>query len=130
MLEPMGLLDGIKELGIEDLTEKEIAYLIRVLAKPELEGAIVMHEFLQIMENMGLYDDQPPMDGMDDEMDGDMDGMDGMDGDMSSARGAAEESSKAATGGQKKKKKDKQLDLSKLDQKSIQIMVMLMMELL
>ena len=79
---------------------------------------------------MGLYDDQPPMDGMDDEMDGDMDGMDGMDGDMSSARGAAEESSKAATGGQKKKKKDKQLDLSKLDQKSIQIMVMLMMELL
>ena len=46
LLSPMGLLDGIKELGINDLTEKEIAFLLRVLTKPELDGAIVMPEFL------------------------------------------------------------------------------------
>ena len=46
LLSPMGLLDGIKELGIDDLTEKEIAFLLRVLTKPELDGAIVMPEFL------------------------------------------------------------------------------------
>jgi hypothetical protein len=28
-----------------------------VLTKPELDGAIVVHELLQIMENLGLYDD-------------------------------------------------------------------------
>lgn len=52
----MGLLEGIKALGIEDLSEKEVAYLMRVLNKPELDGAIVMPEFLQIMENLGLYE--------------------------------------------------------------------------
>ena len=68
LLEPMGLLDGIKDLGIDDLTEKEIQYLVRVLGKPELESAIIVDEFLQILENIGMYDDQPPMDGeMDDE---------------------------------------------------------------
>ena len=53
----MGLIEGIKSLGINDLTEKEVKYLLRVLTKPELDGAIVMHELLQIMENLGLYDD-------------------------------------------------------------------------
>ena len=61
----MGLLDGIKELGIDDLTEKEIAYLLRVLTKPELDGAIVVPEFLQIMENLGLYDDDEDQDQLD-----------------------------------------------------------------
>lgn len=40
------MIDGIKTLGIEDLSEKEIQYLLRVLTKPELEGAIVMQELL------------------------------------------------------------------------------------
>lgn len=53
----MGLLEGIKNLGIEDMTEKETTYLLRVLTKPELDNAIVMPEFLQIMENLGLYED-------------------------------------------------------------------------
>ena len=56
LLSPMGLLEGIKALGIDDLSEKEVAYLMRVLNKPELDGAIVMPEFLQIMENLGLYE--------------------------------------------------------------------------
>lgn len=58
ILSPMGLLDGIKELGINDLTEKEIACLLRVLTKPELDQAILFDEFVQIMENLGLYDDE------------------------------------------------------------------------
>lgn len=62
ILHPVGLLDGIKELGINDLTEKEIACLLRVLTKPELDQAILVDEFLQIMENLGLYDDEDQLD--------------------------------------------------------------------
>ena len=46
LLAPMGLLDGIKDLGLDDLTETEIACLLRVLTKPELDEAIVVNEFL------------------------------------------------------------------------------------
>ena len=58
LLTPQGLIDGIKRLGIDNLSDKEVQYLLRVLTKPELEGAIVMQELLQIMENLGLYDDE------------------------------------------------------------------------
>ena len=122
----MGLLEGIKVLGINDLSEKEIAYLLRVLTKPELDSAIVMPEFLQIMENLGLYDDDQGMDGQR-EMD---------DGDESSPDAAAIKAAMDEMDGQqveekpKKKKKNQALDLSKLDQKSVKIMVMLMVELL
>ena len=57
LLEPMGLLDGIRELGVDDLSETEIACLLQVLTKPELNESILFDEFLQIMENMGLYED-------------------------------------------------------------------------
>ena len=57
LLSPEGLLDSIRELGIDDLTQKEVQYLLKVLSKPELDGAILMQELLQIMENFGLYDD-------------------------------------------------------------------------
>lgn len=42
LLTPQGLIDGIKRLGIDNLSDKEVQYLLRVLTKPELEGAIVM----------------------------------------------------------------------------------------
>ena len=42
----MGLLKGIESLGIDDLSEKESKYLLRVLTKPELDGAIVVPELL------------------------------------------------------------------------------------
>ena len=45
LLSPMGLLEGIKALGIDDLSEKEVTYLMRVLAKSEIEGNIIMPEF-------------------------------------------------------------------------------------
>ncbi len=57
LLAPEGLIEGIKGLGIDDLSEQDIKYLLRVLTKPELDGAIVMDELLQIMENLGLYDE-------------------------------------------------------------------------
>ena len=57
LLEEDGLINGIKGLGIDDLTEKDERYLLRVLTKPELDGAIVLDELLQIMANLGLQDD-------------------------------------------------------------------------
>ena len=51
------MIEAIKGLGIEDLTELEITCLLKVLSKTELDGAILVMEFLQIMENFGLYDD-------------------------------------------------------------------------
>lgn len=56
LLSPIGLIEGIKNLGIE-LQDVEIDYLLKVLSKPELDGAILMQELLQIMENFGLFDD-------------------------------------------------------------------------
>ena len=57
LLSPIGLLEGIKILGIDDLEERDVAYLLRVLTKPELDGAILVEELLQIMENFGLYEE-------------------------------------------------------------------------
>jgi len=58
LLSPEGLIESIQDLGINELEYEEISYLLKVLQKPELEGAILMQEFLQIMENFGLYDDE------------------------------------------------------------------------
>ncbi len=55
----MGLLEGIKDLGIDDLSETEVQSLLKVLSKPELDGAILMQEVFAIMENFGLYDEGP-----------------------------------------------------------------------
>ena len=62
LLSPIGFLEGVKEAaGIDDLTEMEAACLLRVLAKPELDNAIILNEFTMIMENFGvpdIYDDE------------------------------------------------------------------------
>ena len=60
LLQPIGLLEGIKSLGIDDLEERDVAFLLRVLTKPELDGAILVEELLQIMENFGLYEEGQP----------------------------------------------------------------------
>lgn len=52
LLSPYDLLQGIKDLGIEDLQKMEITYLMKVLSKPELEGNILLIELLQIMDNI------------------------------------------------------------------------------
>lgn len=130
LLQPIGLIEGIKDLGIDDLTEKEIHYVLRVLTKPELDGAIVFDELLKIMENLGLYEDE---DGMDEDgMDGDMD-MDGEEEEDVGARageGEQEAASQESPSDKPRRKKNEPLDLSRLDQKSVKIMVMLMVNLI
>ena len=58
LLSPIGFLEGIKELGITDLEEIEVACLMRVLAKPNLENAILLQELMVIMENFGIYEEE------------------------------------------------------------------------
>lgn len=47
---------------MEELSEMEAACLLRVLAKPELDNAIILNEFTMIMENFGVPDVQSPQD--------------------------------------------------------------------
>ena len=58
LLSPIGFLEGIKELGITDLEEVEMACLMRVLTKPDLDNAILLRELIVIMENFSIQDDQ------------------------------------------------------------------------
>ena len=58
LLSPIGFLEGIKELDVVDLEEIEVACLMRVLTKPNLENAILLNELIVIMENFGIYDDE------------------------------------------------------------------------
>jgi len=57
LLSPIGFLEGIKEIGVLDLEEVEVACLMRVLTKPNLENAILLKELMVIMENFGIYED-------------------------------------------------------------------------
>ena len=56
LLSPIGFLEGIKELGILDLQEVDVACLMRVLTKPNLENAILLKELQVIMENFKIFD--------------------------------------------------------------------------
>jgi hypothetical protein len=38
----MDFLQGIKDIGIDDLSESEVTYLLKVLSKNELDGAIML----------------------------------------------------------------------------------------
>ena len=55
-MSPIAFLEGVKELGMIDLSEMEAACLLRVLTKPELESAIILNELILIMENFGVVD--------------------------------------------------------------------------
>ena len=52
---------------MEELSEMEAACLLRVLAKPELENAIILNEFIMIMENFGVIDNFEDEDDDDDD---------------------------------------------------------------
>jgi len=58
LLSPIGFLEGIKDLGVTDLEEVEVACLMRVLTKPNLDNAILLKELVVIMENFGIYDEE------------------------------------------------------------------------
>lgn len=63
LLSPGGFLEGLKEAGIRDLEEFEVSCLMRVLAKPELDNAIILNELVMIMENFGVLDNAEDDDG-------------------------------------------------------------------
>ena len=65
LLSPPGFVEGLKETGIEELDEFEMASLMRVLAKPELDNSVILNEFVMIMENFGVPD-SPEEDDIDD----------------------------------------------------------------
>ncbi len=61
LLVPEAFFEAIKvELKLRDLSDIEVACLMRVLAKPELDNAIILNEFALILENFGV----PLIDGM------------------------------------------------------------------
>ena len=57
LLSPAGFLEGIRDVGMAEMQEFEVACLMRVLAKPELDNAVILNEFVMIMENFGVIDD-------------------------------------------------------------------------
>jgi hypothetical protein len=56
LITPMGFLEGVKQLGITDLQEIDVACLMRILTKPDLENAILLQELIIIMENFGIQE--------------------------------------------------------------------------
>jgi len=68
-MSPIAFLEGVKEVGMEELSEMEAACLLRVLAKPELENAIILNEFTMIMENFGVPDSYEDEEEDDDDVD-------------------------------------------------------------
>ena len=123
LLSPIGFLEGVKELGVTDLEEVEVACLMRVLTKADLENAILLRELIVIMDNFGIQDDEGNT-------------ADAEDGAKNHSN-AKEGSPDAEDSSTKKKKKKKgaaeaaqALDLSQLDEKSIKILAKLMLALM
>ena len=56
LMSPIEFLEGVHEVGIDDLTQFEASCMMRVLAKPELDNGIILNEFVLIMENFGVPD--------------------------------------------------------------------------
>jgi hypothetical protein len=54
LISPRGFLEGVREVGFDDVTEMEAACLMKVLSKPELDNAVILNEFVLIMENFGI----------------------------------------------------------------------------
>lgn len=58
LLMPMSFLEGLRALDLNDFSELEIACLMNILAKPQLENAILVEELVSIMENFGIVEGQ------------------------------------------------------------------------
>lgn len=123
LLSPIGFLEGIKDLGIVDLEEVEVACLMRVLTKPNLENAILLNELIVIMENFGITDDPEDEQELEQKQDEQQE----------SARQKQIEKSKDSTQAKNKKKKkgqNKPVDLNQLDDKSMKTLAKLMLALI
>lgn len=101
LLSPIGFLEGVKGLGIGDLEEQDVACLMRILTKPDLENSILLQELIIIMENFGIQDKAT----------------------------AGRESSKEEVPREQRRSAGA-IDLSQLDEKSIKILAKLMLALM
>lgn len=119
LLSPLGFLEGIKELGLLDLEEIEVACLMRVLTKPNLDNAILVKELIIIMSNFGIPDD---------------DHIEGQSSEGADNSIVKKEKSESKEGSSKKKQKKKKgganFDMSLLDEKSIKILAKLLLALI
>lgn len=99
-----GFIKGLQSLGIDDLSQLERDCVLKVLTKPDLNGQISFPELLQILENLGLVmeDDACEIGGRDDE----------------------------DNSGEEKQANKNTVNLTKLDDKSIKILTLLMMKLM
>ena len=116
MLSPVAFLEGIKELGLSDLSELEAACLLRVLNKPELENAIILNELVLIMENFGVIENFDDDDEDDYSKDDEEEKKDTESSPSKGEEGKNEEPSKP------KLKKKIVVDMTKFDEKAIKIL--------
>jgi hypothetical protein len=58
LLSPMGFIEGLAALECEDMTELEAKCLLHVLAKQQLNNAILVHELVRIMENFDIFESE------------------------------------------------------------------------
>lgn len=54
LLSPEGFLRGLAELGMNNLSDKEVHCLMLILIKPELENHIMLQDVQMVMENFGI----------------------------------------------------------------------------
>ena len=60
LLSPLAFVEGLKRLELDgEFSDVEVTCLMNVLAKPQLDNAILVEELLTIMENFGIGDDEP-----------------------------------------------------------------------
>jgi hypothetical protein len=69
LLTPISFLEGVKTIGLTDLTQLEAACILRVLSKPELDNAVILNELVLIMENFGVIENYEEEEESDDEID-------------------------------------------------------------
>ena len=51
LLAPIHFIEGLKKLGIQDFTELEIAWLVNLLTRPELDDLILLEELNILRDN-------------------------------------------------------------------------------
>jgi hypothetical protein len=54
LISPEGFLHGLTELGLTNLSDKEVQCLMLILIKPELENHIMLQDVQMVMENFGI----------------------------------------------------------------------------
>lgn len=101
LLSPVALVDGFREAGIPGIKELESHCLLSVLAKPELQNSIILNELVLIMENFGVID---------------------QDGDESDDFIPDTSSEKDETENQTARKKGKKYDLTRINEKGLNIL--------